>query len=83
MQTFWDKLFDWLERVLPTAFASFVLGQRVGNRNKGELEAKLAKMEYLLEKKIAAEEARKKYEGKTDAEIVSDFLRDDKSGKSE
>jgi hypothetical protein len=74
MITFWEKLFQWLERVFPTALAAFGLGYKAGSSGKQELETKLAETEYELEKKKNSEEVRRKYEGKTARDIVSDFF---------
>ena len=81
--SFWEKFFDWLERVLPSVLASFVAGYRFGKRGKSKEEAKLARLEYELKKKIIFDEVRKKYVGKSDDDIINEFLSDDQSGKGQ
>ena len=83
MTNFWNKFFVWLERVLPSALASFVFGYKMGNKDKQSAEAKLLEVEYKLKKKIAEEEAKQKYVGKSNDDIVNEFLSDDESGKGQ
>lgn len=73
-KTPWEKILDWLERVLPTAIAAFALGYRQGKRDEHKTEAKLARTEYELEKMQNAEEVRKENSGKSSRDIVDDYL---------
>lgn len=71
----WDRILDWLERVLPTAIASFALGYRRGQVGKKEVESRLAQTEYELEKMQNAEKVRKENDGKSSRDIVDEYMR--------
>lgn len=78
----WDRILEWIEKVLPTAIASFALGFKRGQNEKNKVEAKLAKTEYELEKMQNAETVRKENDGKSPRAIVDEYMQSRK-GKGE
>jgi hypothetical protein len=73
MTNFWNKLFDWLERVLPSALASFAFGYRLGKKEQAKIDVLLQKAQYELAKKNNELEGQ---DEKTSKETVTDFLND-------
>jgi len=76
MNGFWDRLFNWLEKVLPTALGAFVIGHKVGSKKTLEAEKKLTQTEYELEKSRNALKVVEDNRGKSPSEIVDDYLYD-------
>lgn len=73
----WEKLFDWLERHLPSILLAFGLGYREGQEKKDEAEKKLLQVE--LEKRLAenALEVEKKNSGKSDSDVIREIFKRD------
>lgn len=70
----WDRILDWLERVLPTAIVAFAAGFKQGLRGKSDVDKKLSKAEYELEKMQNSEKIRMENAHKTARDIVDAHL---------
>lgn len=80
---FWDRLFNWLEKVLPTAVGAFLIGRKMGASKTLDAEKKLTLTEYELDKSKNALSVIEQNRGKSPDEIIDDYLSDsNKRGKS-
>lgn len=72
----WEQIFSFLERVVPTVLASFVVGYKQGQKSAMIDKKKMAETEYELEKMRNEKKIKDENAGKTSSDIVDDYMRE-------
>ena len=75
MSDFWQKFFDWLERVAPSVIAAFGVGFQVGQNKLNQEKDKNQELTLALELEKNKNEIAQENAGKSDADIVRDAIR--------
>jgi hypothetical protein len=74
VREFWQQFFQFLRDLLP-ALATFMLGKRVGEIGKEELQAKRDALKLELERVRNAQAVEDAHRGRSDSDIVDDMVR--------
>lgn len=72
---FWQALFDWLAKNLPSLLAAFGVGYKIGRQGVNDAEKEALKLKHELEKKKNEDVVEANHAGMSDSDIVMDAIK--------